>query len=154
VKVSRFEHRHRVLRRQDCRRSLHPIQPSRIDQSADGFLDGLERAEPLRPALQEFREVRWNGLSERETPLQLGWIKYGFDTVSVDGIGSVALYGIRHEIRRELDHARSRVLAPLLIEAHGDSLHLLEQCCEQKTNWSRADHVHSHAGGSLSEPFE
>src|SRR5215510_15452941 len=85
--------------------------------------------------------------------VELRRIENRLDTVSVDCIGPVALHGIRHEIRRELDHARSRVLPPLLIEAHGDSLHRLEQCCEQKTNWSCADHVHSHAGGQSLRAF-
>jgi hypothetical protein len=48
-----LEHRHRVLRRHDGRGALHPIQPARIDQIADRALDGVERAEPQNPVLQE-----------------------------------------------------------------------------------------------------
>ena len=44
--VSRLEHRHRVLRRHDGRGALHRIRPARIDQIAEGALDGVERAEP------------------------------------------------------------------------------------------------------------
>ena len=51
--VSRLEHRHRVLRGHDRGGALHSIQPARIDQIAEGALDGVEWAEPQRPVLQE-----------------------------------------------------------------------------------------------------
>ena len=85
-------------------------------------------------------------MSERESPIELGRLEDGLDAVSVNGIRSVALDRIRHEIRRELDHARSRVLATLVVQAHGDLLHRLEQCREHQTHGSCADNVHLHPG--------
>jgi hypothetical protein len=89
--ISRFKHRDRVLRRHNPRDALHRIQPARIDQIADGLLDGVERAEPDHPALQECAQVRRNGLSEREPLVELRWIEDRLDAISVDRIGSVAL---------------------------------------------------------------
>jgi hypothetical protein len=140
--VSRLQHRHRVLRRHDGHGALHPIRPARIDQIAEGMLDRVERAEPQRPVLQECTEVRRNGPSEREFLVELQWIEDCPDAVSVDGIVFVALDRIRHEVRCELDHARSRVLAPLLIEAHGEPLHRLKQCREKETYGPGADDVY------------
>jgi hypothetical protein len=51
-RVTRLDHRYRVLRRHHDRGSLHPFL-ARIDQFADGALDRIERAEPQRPGLQE-----------------------------------------------------------------------------------------------------
>ena len=106
----------------------------------------LSGQNPSAQLLQKCHQVRRNGLSEREALVELWWIEDGLDAVSVDGIGSVALDRIRHEVRCELDHPGARVLASLLIEAHGEPLHRLEQCREQETHGSCADHVHSSAG--------
>jgi hypothetical protein len=81
-----LEHRHRVLRRHDGPGALHTI-PARVDQIADGALDGVERADPQRPALQERTEVGRNGLSEREALVELAGIEDRLDAVPVDGIG-------------------------------------------------------------------
>src|SRR6478736_2012693 len=69
--VSGLEHRHPLLGRHDGRCALDPVQPARIDQIADGALDGVERAEPQRPTPQECTEVRRNRLPEREALLEL-----------------------------------------------------------------------------------
>ena len=90
--VPRLEHLHRVFRRHDGRRALHPIQLARIDEIADGPLDGVERAEPERPVLQECRQVRGNGLSERQALFELRWIEDRLDAIFVDQIGAVALH--------------------------------------------------------------
>ena len=144
--VSGFEHRHRVLRRHDGGGALHRIRAARIDQIADRALDGVERAEPQRPVLQKLHQVRRNGLSERKALVELGRIEDGPDAVAVDGVGSVALDGIRDEVRRELDHPRARVLVPLLVEPNREPLHRLEQRREQEPHGSCADDVHSSAG--------
>ena len=107
---------------------------ARIDQIADGALDGVERAEPHGPVAKKRHQVRRNGLSEGEALVELWRIEDGLDAVSVDGIGAVALDRVRHEVRRELDHPGARVLVPLLVEAHREPLHRLEQCREQKTH--------------------
>ena len=73
--VSRLEHRHRVLRRDDGRGALHRVRPTRIDEIAEGALDGVERAEPQRPAAQQRHQVRRNGLPEREALVELGGSK-------------------------------------------------------------------------------
>ena len=132
--VSRLEHRHRVLRRHDRSRALAPsFDAARVDQIADAALDGVERAEPQRPVAEKRHQVRRNRLPEREALVELGRIEDGLDVVSVDVIGAVALDRVRDEVRRELDHPRARVLVPLLVEAHGEPLHRLEQRGEQET---------------------
>ena len=151
--VSRSEHRHRVLRSHDGGGALHPVRAARIDQIAEGALDGVERAEPQHPVAQECTQVRSNRLSECESPIELGRIEDCLDAVSVDGIRAVALDRVRHEVRRELDHARSGVLATLVVQAHGEPLHRLEQCREHQAHRSCADNVHLHPELSLSEPW-
>ena len=87
-----------------------------------------------------------NGLSERESLVELRRIEDGRDALSVDVIGTIALDRIRHEVRGELDHAGPRVLASLLIETDGEPLHGLEQCRQEETHGSCADDVHAAAG--------
>ncbi len=75
------------------------------------------------PSTQLCRSARRSGGMDclnASALVELGWIEDGLDAVSVDGVGSVALDRVRHEIRGELDHARSRVLAPFLVQAHGE----------------------------------
>ena len=66
--VSRLKHRHRVLRRDDGRRALHGMLLTRIDEIAEGALDGVERAEPQGPSPQQSHQVRRNGLPETRGP--------------------------------------------------------------------------------------
>ncbi len=89
--VSRLEHCDRVVRRHDGRGALDPVLPARSDQIAEGALDGVERAEPHDPVLQERPQVRRNGLPEREAEVELRWIEDRLDAVPVDGVLSVAM---------------------------------------------------------------
>ena len=101
------------------------------------------------PSVQSRRSAIRSGgnrLSEGEALVELRRIEDGLDAVAVDGVGAVALDRVRHEVRRELDHPGARVLVPLLVEAHGEPVHRLEQRREQKTDGPCADHVHSPAG--------
>ena len=79
--------------------------------------------------------------------LELRRIEDGLDAVSVDVIGAVALDRVRDEVRRELDHPGARVLVALLVEAHRELVHRLEQRRQQETHGARADDVHPSAGG-------
>ena len=92
------EHRHRVLRRHDRSGALHLIQPARINQIAERALDGVEQGRTPAPSSAGVHEVRSNGLSERESLIELGRLEDRLDAVSVNGIRSVALDRIRHEI--------------------------------------------------------
>jgi hypothetical protein len=142
--VSGLEHRHRVVGSHGCRGALHAVAAS-IDQLAEGAFDRVERAEAHRPSLQESREIRSDGSSVRQGLFKLRWIEDRLDAVSVDGVDSIALDRVGDEVRLELDHARPRVLVPLLTQVHGTALGRLEQRREQKTDGPCADDVHAHA---------
>ena len=144
--VSRLKHRHRVLRRDDGRGALHRMRLTRIDEIAEGALDGVERAEPQRPSLQQSHQVRRNGLPKREALLELRWLEDGLDALSIDVVGTVARDRIRHEVRRELDHPGPSVVASLFIEVDGEPVGRLEQCRQQETHGACADDVDSAPG--------
>ena len=92
--------------------------------------------------------IRSGGMDclKREALVELRWIEDGLDVLSIDVVGAVALDRIRHEVRCELHHPGTRVLASLLVEAHGEPLQRLEQCRQQETHGSCADDVHSATG--------
>ena len=106
----------------------------------------LSGQNPCAQLAKKRHQVRGNGLSEREALVELWRIEDGLDAVSVDGVGAVALDRIRHEVRRELDHPGARVLASLLVEAHREPLHRLEQRRQHEADGPRADDVHSPLG--------
>ena len=56
--VARLEHRHCVRGRDDRRTALHAMRFARIDQVAEGALDGVERGEPFGPSAQKDHEIR------------------------------------------------------------------------------------------------
>ena len=60
--------------------------------------------------------------------VELRWLEDGLDILSIDVVGTVTLDRIRHEVRGELNHPGTRILASLLVEAHGEPLQRLEQC--------------------------
>ena len=92
----------------------------------------LSGQNPSVHSLKKCHQVRRNRLSEREALVELRWIEDGLDGLTVDVVGAVALDGIRHEVRGEPDHPGSRVLATLLVEAHGEPIHRLEQCRQRR----------------------
>ena len=141
-----FQQPDRLLRRDDPRPSLDRVRVAVVDQIADRALDGVERAEPLRPFTQEVHQIGRDRLPERQSVLELARIEDGLDVVAVDAIGPIALDGVRDEVGRQLDHPGPRVLVPLLVEAHGEPLHRLEQRRQHEPDRPRSDDVHCSPG--------
>ena len=102
----------------------------------------LSGHEPQRPVLEQRHQVGGDRLPERESLVELRRIEDRLDAVAVDRIGAVALDRIGDEVRRELHHAGPRVVVSLLVEAHGDALHGLEQRRQHEADRARADDVH------------
>ena len=144
--VSRLEHRRSRPPRQGGRGPLHRSRVARIDQIAEGAFDLVERAEPLCPSTQQRHQVGRDGLPEREALRQLPWIEDGLDVVAIEVVGPVGLDRVRDQVRGEPDHPRTRVLATLLVEAHGETTQRLEQRRQQQTDGSCAEDVHSAPG--------
>src|SRR5262245_15266526 len=86
--ISRRELGHRLLRRHDRRGALQSVRLARVDQIAEGALDGVERTEAERPLAKKRHQVRRDGPSERESLFELWWIEDGEDVVSVNVIGA------------------------------------------------------------------
>jgi len=121
--------------------------PACIDEVAEGLLDRLQRGEPQGPFPEQRHEVGRDRLAEGKALFQLGWFEHGLDVLPVDVVGSIALHGVRHEVRGELHHPGSDVLASLLVETDLESFDGLEESGEEKPNWSRPDDVHPAARG-------
>src|SRR5215203_5089420 len=116
---------------------------TRIDQITERTLDGVERTEPLRPSAQQGLEVRRNGLPKGEDVADLLRIEDGLHALLIDVVSAIALDRLRHERRRELHHPRSRVVATLLIEVHGEPLRGLEQRRQDETDGAGAEDVNA-----------
>ena len=149
--VSPLKQRHHVLRREDGRGTLHRMRLTRIDESAEGALDVVERAESERPPLQQSHQVRRNGLAKREALLELRWLEDGLDALAIDVVGTVVRDRIGHEVRRELDHTGPSVVGSLFIEVDGEPVGRLKQCRQQETHGACAEDVDSGPGGQSLE---
>ena len=69
-------------------------------------------------------------------------VEDGADALLIDVIGAVARDRVRDEVRRKLYHPRPRVVAPLLVQVHGESRRRLQQRREEKADRARAENVH------------
>src|SRR5690606_28005413 len=119
---------------------------ARIDEVAQRTFDVIERAEPQCPLTEQSRQVRCNGSPEREPFLELCRVENCPAALPVNVIGTVALDGIRHQVRRQLAHPGPGVLAPLFVKMDGKALVGLQQRRDYETDGACAQHVDSDPG--------
>ena len=87
-----------------------------------------------------------NRLPERETLVELTRIEDGRDAVLVDRVRAIGLERVRHQIGRELNHSRARVVVPLLVEPHREPVDRLEKRSEQEPDGAGTHYVHQLLG--------
>ena len=124
------------------RGALHRVRRARVDEIAEGALDGVERTEAARPSAQQRHQVGRDRLPEREALGELRRIEDGLDVVAVDS----GRYGSSRPNRRRgrrragpcacaCSRRASRRGAPRPVER-------LQQRRQQETDGSRAEDVH------------
>ena len=121
-------------------RSTVPVARASISSMSDRSIV-LIGTNPSVHASRSARRSGRHGPPIGHPVLELDRVEDRRDVLPVELVGEIALDRLGHEIRRELDHPRPRVLGTLLVHAHPLAIDRLEEGREERADRSRTDDV-------------